>query len=204
MDSTPEKFANRCLPMLMANQSGWYITTSVEVRAFWSGREEKESLVVSDGGAISHFGSGILTWNIPWLFRTSPGWNLLVRGPANMPKKHAYPLEGLVETDRTSATFTMNWLLDPDEEIRFSAGDPIAMIVPQRREDLEEFDPDIVLIGDTDEGPAYESWSASRSQFNSDLEKPGSEAQARAWEKDYFKSAQNRRRSLRPFTRHPG
>jgi hypothetical protein len=40
--------------------------------------------------AISHFGSGILTWNVPYLFRTPPGYNLLVRGPANWPKDAAF------------------------------------------------------------------------------------------------------------------
>ena len=34
----------------------------------------------------SHFGSGILTWHLPLLFRTPPGYDLLVRGPANHPK----------------------------------------------------------------------------------------------------------------------
>src|SRR3712207_8402233 len=37
--------------------------------------------------ARSHFGSGILTWNLPFLFRTPPGYNLHVRGPANWDRK---------------------------------------------------------------------------------------------------------------------
>ena len=47
----------------------------------------------------SHFGDGILTWHLPILFRTPPGYNLLVRGPANYPKDAVSPLEGIVETD---------------------------------------------------------------------------------------------------------
>jgi Family of unknown function (DUF6065) len=199
MDSTPEKFANRCLPMLMANQSGWYITTKNEIRATWRGQESKESLVVTGRGAMSHFGSGILTWNIPWLFRTSPGWNLLVRGPANFIKSNAHPLEGLVETDTSHATFTMNWLLDPHKEVIFSPGEPIAMLIPQHRGDLEEFEPDTVNIKNTDEYLKYREWTDSRNRFNADLLQPGSKAWERKWEKDYFRSAEHRRRDLRPF-----
>ena len=36
--------------------------------------------------AESLFGHGILTWTLPYLFRTPPGYNLLARGPANWPK----------------------------------------------------------------------------------------------------------------------
>lgn len=57
----------------------------------------------------SVFGSGIMTWGVPYLFRTPPGWNLLARGPANWPKDAVAPLDGLVETDWAVATFTMNW-----------------------------------------------------------------------------------------------
>ena len=57
----------------------------------------------------SNFGYGIVTWYLPYLFRTSPGYNLWVRGPVNSPKDGIVPLEGLVETDWAEATFTVNW-----------------------------------------------------------------------------------------------
>ena len=42
----------------------------------------------------SHFGNGILTWHLPMLFRTPPGYNLSVRGPANYPKDAVCPFRG--------------------------------------------------------------------------------------------------------------
>ena len=42
----------------------------------------------------SHFGYGILTWTLPYLFRTPPDWNLLARGPSNLPKDGIQALEG--------------------------------------------------------------------------------------------------------------
>ena len=117
MAATDQQFANRCLPLLMANQSGWFVLNCHPLRATWTGDDAIAGLCVEylDGSppypAISHFGYGVLTWTLPYLFRTSPGYNLLVRGPANWPKDGACPLEGVVETDWAVATFTMNWKL---------------------------------------------------------------------------------------------
>jgi hypothetical protein len=61
--------------------------------ATWMGQENDVDVKITpdkrDAGQylpLSHFGNGILTWNLPLLFRTPPGYNLLVRGPANYPK----------------------------------------------------------------------------------------------------------------------
>ena len=101
----------------MADQAGWFVLNSHPLTAIWDGGASPERLRVEYHGgqppypASSHFGHGILTWHLPYLFRTPPGWNLLARGPANRPKAGVSPLEGLVETDWAVATFTMNWQL---------------------------------------------------------------------------------------------
>jgi hypothetical protein len=139
--------------------------------------------------ASSHFGSGILTWNLPFLFRTPPGYNLQARGPANWPKDGASPLEGIVETDWLESTFTMNWKLTrANLPVIFEAGEPICMIVPQRRGELEAFEPEILEIEQEPSlARAYERWGESREKFNRDLEVPDSEAVKRGWQKDYVR-----------------
>jgi hypothetical protein len=117
MQATNERFANRCLPLLIANQAGWFLLNSHPIRVTWDGGNELSNLQVEylkgfpPYPAVSHFGHGIVTWTIPYLFRTPPGYNLLVRGPSNWPKDGAHALEGIVETDWSVATFTMNWML---------------------------------------------------------------------------------------------
>ena len=59
--------------------------------------------------AVSHFGHGVLTLHTGYLFRTSPGWALWVRGAPNSAKRNLVPLDGLVETDWLEFPFTMNW-----------------------------------------------------------------------------------------------
>jgi hypothetical protein len=143
MDQTSQKFANRCLPMLISNQAGWLVLNPHRFLVTWTGGETIEDLQLRYAEpppsplATSHFGHGILTISIPYVFKTPPGYNLQVRGPANAPKDAIAPLEGIVETDWTEATFTMNWKMTRPTTVAFDAGEPIAMIVPQLRGELE-------------------------------------------------------------------
>lgn len=51
-------------------------------------------------------------------------------------------MEGLVETDWAVMTFTMNWQITrPGVPIRWEAGEPVCLLVPQRRGDLEAIRP---------------------------------------------------------------
>jgi len=195
MQQTPQRFANRCLPMLIANQSGWHILNIGKIAVTWDGGAGTENLRVEHiGGKASpfvgsHFGSGILTWNIPYLFRTPPGFNLLVRGPANSPKDGVRALEGIVETDWADATFTMNWQMTrPHLTVTFEVDEPIALIVPQRRGELESFRPETRPISDDPVlRRAHDRWRTSRIAHNTGLKESNSEARHQGWQKHYFR-----------------
>ena len=151
MSATRNGWPNRCLPMLIANQSGWVLRNRCAFTATWVGQEDDVDVrIVPDQRdtaqflPLSHFGNGILTWHLPMLFRTPAGYNLLVRGPANYPKDAVSPLEGIVETDWASSSFSMSW--KPTRKlmpVRFEVDEPICMIVPQRRAELERFAPEL-------------------------------------------------------------
>lgn len=195
MDVTKERYVYRCLPLLIANQAGWFVLNSHSLRVTWTGGKDIKSLRIEylSGSrpypAESHFGHGILTWHLPYLFRTPPGYNLLVRGPANWPKDGISPLEGLVETDWSVATFTMNWQLTrPNHPVTFDIDEPICMLVPQRRGELESFRPQVRDIGsETEIEQGYRQWSQDRQEFLIELGMPGSVAAKKGWQKDYFR-----------------
>jgi hypothetical protein len=195
MISTNQHFANRCLPLLIANQAGWFILNSHKLQLEWNGADDIAGIRLDYPGgngsccAVSHFGYGIVTWILPYLFRTPHGYNLLVRGPSNWPKDGIYPLEGIVEADWSPATFTMNWKVTrPGQKITFEAGEPICMLLPQRRGELETFVPEIQDIHtDADAKRNYGNWRASRSKFLRDLKLPFSEAYTQKWQKEYFR-----------------
>jgi tetratricopeptide (TPR) repeat protein len=194
MDATPNRFAYRCLPMVIANQAGWLLLNPRSFAATWDGREAAAGLTVEhlDAGdgraAYSHFGSGVLTWDVRYLFRTPPGYNLHVRGPANSPKDGACALEGIVETDWNEATFTMNWKLTrPGLRVVFEAGEPFAMLSPVRRGELEQVRPQILdITTDPQTERAYMKWSALRTQFQRDRHDPRSEGHQSSWQRHYM------------------
>jgi len=195
IDATDRRFANRCLPLLMANQNGWLILNNLGFTAQWSGEDRVNALSITYDEAPSqplagtYFGYGVITWSIPYLFRTPPGYNLLARGPANSPKDGVYPLEGMVETDWSSATFTMNWKITrANTPIRFEPDEPICMIVPQRRGELEGLSPEIrPLSGESELSSRHLAWAASRSRFLRDLADGAEPATTAAWQRDYFR-----------------
>lgn len=177
IDATRDHFANRCLPLVMANQLGWFLLNTSTIEVTWGGSDEPESLTVrpTEAGtgtyAGSQFGYGILTFAIPYLFRTAPGYNLMIKGPANRPKDGIDALEGVVESDWICSTFTMNWKFTRrNHTVRFVKGEPIANVIPQRRNELVEFDPEIVPITDNPEiWEEFQHWHESRQRYNSTL-----------------------------------
>ena len=193
MEQTPNRFAYRCMPMLIANQAGWMILSGYDISVAWDGRQALEGLtVVNLSGekhcsALSIFGSGILTFTMPYLFRTPPGYNLIAQGPTNSPKDGIAPLSGIIETDWAESTFTMNWMFTrPHHTVTFAKDEPVCMIVPQRRYELENIKP---IIRDVKSDPELHAdflkWSDSRRQFNDDLKIHDSQARKDGWQKHY-------------------
>jgi hypothetical protein len=114
---------------------------------------------------------------------------LLVRGPSNLPKDGAYPLGGVVETDWSLGTFTLNWRLTrPGFPVTFDLGETICMLVPQRRGELESFRPRLRDIAEDPELAAgFRERAQSGARSLSELKVPGSHAANRGWERHYFR-----------------
>jgi hypothetical protein len=194
MDASDQRFAYRCLPLVLANQSGWFIRSPVQVTARWNGGSRLKDLRLwfprSYRGrqVLSHFGQGILTFTLPFLFRTPPGINLWVKGPANHFKDGIQPLEGVVETDWSESTFTMNWKLTrPDHTVRFNVGEPICMLVPVARGTIDSLQPIRKPLHENQPlKEQYEKWSESRKAFNEALANQDSEIVKQGWQKDYM------------------
>jgi Family of unknown function (DUF6065) len=199
MDQTPEAYAYRCLPLTIANGLGWEILCPAPVQAVWDGAPGLESVRIhtdhghtdhghaDHGFAISHFGSGILTFQINGLFRTTAGRSLLVTGPLNRSKDGIAPLSGVVETDWSPFTFTMNWRFTrPGAIVAFEAGEPLAVILPIDLAALEAVEPlQVPIAANPPLQGQWQAWAESRQSFNAALGTPGTEAQRKKWQKHY-------------------
>ncbi len=176
--STNNNHAYRCLPMVMANQNGWIVENPIGFTAVWDGTIETkaapESIQFSfdeaipehspNAGVVSDFGNGIITFHIPYLFRTPEEISLVVRGPCNQWKAHAAALDGLVETDWLPFTFTMNWkIITPNQPVRFEQGEPICMFYPLAAQQIETYE---AIIEPLENNPelleAYKTWQFMR------------------------------------------
>jgi Family of unknown function (DUF6065) len=207
MDESNQRFAYRCLPLTIANQAGWFVGCPASFTANWNGGLEPKDVTIvwdvvpPDNRISSLFGNGTVTINMPFLFRTPKGINLWVKGPTNWPKDGAWPLEGVVETDWTSATFTMNWKLTrPGLPVRFERGEPICMVVPFPRHLLSSMNPiRTPLSNDPVSEERHRNWSRDRDAFHRKIEERDEVAINQGWQKDYF---QGRDPGLESFADH--
>jgi hypothetical protein len=193
MDNSDQKYAYRCLPLNIANCFGWEILCEEGLLATWMEDETTSGVIVQHDSnrvtqAGSHFGHGILTFHIPCLFRTEPHINLMATGPINRPKHGIAPLTGVIETDWSPYTFTMNWKFTRPGVVRFDKGEPFCHIFPVSCDTMETVEPVISPLSSNPElKKEYEMWEASRSKFINDLRVENSEARAEKWQKLYFR-----------------
>ncbi len=196
MDAAPESFAYRCLPLAIANAHGWEALTHCGFSARWNGGPGAADVeIVLDEGAdpatapIALFGLGTVTFHLAGLFRTPPGWNLWVGGPPNTARDGIVPLNGLIETDWSPYSFTMNWKLTrPEQWVRFEAGEPYCHLFPVERAVMEQVEPRFLPITDDLELKGqFESWSASRDAFHVRMRDHPPERPSDKWQKLYYR-----------------
>lgn len=206
MDETDGRFAYRCLPLAIANQYGWELLSTHRLRVTWDGSPEQDGMHIKVLGGEgehrcgSHFGSGVLTFFMPFLFQTPPNWNLMVRGPMNSAKDGIAALDAIVETDWSHSTFTMNWRFTRPCTVEFAIGEPICLFFPIQRRVMETFEPEVrMLDSNPDLNANYLAWANSRTEFISDLHEGAPEAHKQGWQKDYTQSAIDKKLRLCPF-----
>jgi hypothetical protein len=196
MDGTPERFAYRCLPLAIANAHGWELLSPCGFEARWTGGPGTDAIEIRlDAGEastrvpVSLFGQGTITFHVEGIFQTSPGWNLWVSGPPNISKDGIAPLSGVIETDWSPYSFTMNWQLTrTDQWVRFEKNEPICFFFPVQRQMLTEIKPKILPITDNSElKAAFEAWSTSRNAFHKLMKENPPTSPSEKWQKLYFR-----------------
>ena len=194
MDAVVDNHAYRCLPLTIANAYGWEVLAPFAFSAQWDGDAHPRGLALRrDDGATppanqvaSHFGYGIVTFHLAYLFRTEPGWDLIASGPVNRPKDGIAALTGVMEADWLPYPFTMNWQMTRPGLVRFERDEPFCTLVPIARGALQSVEPEIVALEDHPDVEAQlRDWQARRADFARELfEAP--RALKDAWQRDYF------------------
>lgn len=127
----------KCLPLTIANQYGFVITTQTDVELTWNGDDHPSgvSITVEDKTAHPFFGSlfghGIVTVFVPFHLKTPPGVNLMTLNPPNYIIPNVTALTGVVETDNLRQEFTFNLKLQiPNVTVRIPKGFPVGAVIP--------------------------------------------------------------------------
>ena len=103
MDNFLARHPYRCLPLNMANTSGWEILCPVSFTAEWNGGLMQEDIKLTPDRphphfhhyVSSHFCHGVVTFHAGYLFRTPPGWSMMVMGTPNHVKDGIQSLAGV-------------------------------------------------------------------------------------------------------------
>lgn len=196
MDRFAERHPYRCLPLSMANTSGWELLCPVSFTAEWNGGIHQQDIKLTPDHphpdfhllASSHFSHGVLTFHSGYLFRTPPGWSMWVGGPPNHVKDGIQPLAGVVETDWLPFPFTMNWIFTRPGRVRWKRDEPFCFITMMEHRRMEQVQP---LIRSLDRDPVlmgqYEVWNRERTNFNQRLNRGDPATLKEKWQRYYFK-----------------
>jgi hypothetical protein len=196
MDHFMERHPYRCLPLSMANTTGWELLCPMGFTAEWDGQVYQESIKLTPDVphpdfhefAKSHFSHGVLTLHAGYLFKTPPGWSMWVMGSPNHIKDGIQALSGLVETDWLPFPFTMNWLFTRPGKIRFEKNEPFCFITLVQDKILEEVQPVIRSLNSNPElDGQYDAWHKQRADFNKRIFRREPQAVKEAWQRFYFK-----------------
>jgi len=195
MDDTTDRFAYRCTPLPIANASGWELVLPFGFAASWNGgaRISDLTIMAADNGAdvgrlaMSVFGEGILTFHPGYLFRTSPGWAIGVRGLPNTHKDGIAALEGVIETDWSPFSFTMNWRFTRPGLVRFEKGEAFCFLTLVPHGVLDAVQPVLHDIADDPRlNESHKAWSDSRLDFKARIDRMDRDALRQGWQRDYL------------------
>jgi hypothetical protein len=199
MESFVDRHPYRCLPLAIANASGWEILCPVPIEIDWSGGNDASALSIRalkplpSGREIkqfctSNFTRGIVTFHTGYIFVTDPDWNLIATGPFNEPHDNAFPLTGTIETDWLPYPFTMNWQILRPGRVIFEEGQPFCLIFPVAKRALMDCEVEIFELSDN---PVLEqnylAFRSSRQDFMTRFKAGDQETIQQAWQKHYFR-----------------
>lgn len=135
------------------NATGWELLCPYACEVVWNGGSNPEDLQVTIHSentsappfVTSQLGHGLLTFETNYQITIEGMGNLWVRGPINQPKDAGYPLEYIVEQQRSPVVITIHWQVTrPGVVLRWEQGEPFGVLVPSPAHVADQVTVDIV------------------------------------------------------------
>lgn len=147
MDDTYNKHAYQCLPMTVANVSGWELVLDEDLVVIWEGGNSV--VKVLSGGTqkdrqVAHPSMiGIISLSTGWAINTEEGYATWVTGSPNYFIDGAVPLAATIPSSWWPDEVQMNWKITKvNEPVTFPAGTPYCFftIYPEALLESVEFE----------------------------------------------------------------
>lgn len=179
MSQKGQEYSYHCVPLTHANQLGYWIINNADITVYWDGGDQISNIKITAENRSpgdwklesAHFTIGIITFSIPFIFKTQPGWGLYVGPCPNQPIDGLQGLEAIVETNWLPFTFTMNYkITEKNKVIKIPKGLPICRIFPFPLNLNEKTKLEIKSINEYPKlKKAYSDYSESRNSWNAEL-----------------------------------
>lgn len=129
MDDTYNKHAYQCLPMTVANVSGWELILQQDVVVEWDGTNNPpkvlEGETLSNRAVVIPSIIGIMSFATGWAFGTEDGYSTFISGSPNYFIDGAVPLSATIPSFWWPDEFNMNWKITKiNEPVIFPKGMP--------------------------------------------------------------------------------
>jgi len=129
MDDTYNKHAYQCLPMTVANVSGWELILQQDVVVEWDGTNSPpkvlEGATLNDRAIVIPSIIGIMSFTTGWTFGTEDGYSTFISGSPNYFVDGAVPLSATIPSFWWPDEFNMNWKITKiNEPVVFAKGMP--------------------------------------------------------------------------------
>lgn len=166
----------RCKPMNIANSYGWDVLCPYKFNATWNGGDSVNDIKIEfDDPDIcidcapmkSHFGDGVLTFNMDFILKTNENISIYIRSSPNSLNNGLQPLDAIVETDWMPYTFTYNFKFISPGTAEFEKDEVLYTFFPIERGFIESFDTKISSINDYPElQQEFEHYNNTRTESN--------------------------------------
>lgn len=135
MTDTFDQHAYRCFSLTLANSIGWSISFDQDVTVVWDGVSDSTPThvkVLTDNKFVhTRTANATVTFLSQWIFETDPDYSLLMIQPPNVLVNGAQMLTSITSSGWYKNVIPICWrITEPNKEITFKAGVPIATLIP--------------------------------------------------------------------------
>ena len=132
--------AYRCAPLKVANRAGWDLRLNESVVVEWNGAPHKVDVEVTKGESIakSAFGMGTFTLTVGYIWKLSPGWQLMVMPIPNGDLGDCEAMTAIMEPEILNYPWFLTMRMFNTGLTRITPGQRVARVMPVRIGEFED------------------------------------------------------------------